>query len=113
MSCWRRLGGAKDACLFPVVAFKSKYDVLSINIAADAFPQRPMAFNTGWRARIFAQYLHFCTSKASKLSTEHPADLLPSLPSSPSPRGEALRLVVESKASDEQVAERAVFVLLY
>ena len=40
----------KDACLFPVVAFKSKYDVLSINIGADAFPQRPMAFNTGFES---------------------------------------------------------------
>jgi hypothetical protein len=40
----------KDACLFPVVAFKSKYDVLSINIGADVFPQRPMAFNTGFES---------------------------------------------------------------
>jgi hypothetical protein len=36
--------------LFPVVAFKSKYDVLSINIGADVFPQRPMAFNTGFES---------------------------------------------------------------
>jgi hypothetical protein len=32
--------------MFPVVAFKNKEDVISINIAAEGFPLRPLAFNT-------------------------------------------------------------------
>jgi len=42
---WKLPEAHENLKMFPVVAFKHREDVLSMNIATEGFPQRPMAYN--------------------------------------------------------------------